>query len=73
MDLSDRIVDDFRVLSTPLLFCELVRVRDWLSETDRLPEFELEFDLLFTDFKLFVLPELELSDRTPVLLRAVFL
>ena len=75
MDLPERIVDDLRVLSTPLLIWEFVRVRDWLSEMFRLPEFETELlvDLLLTDFRLFVLFEFELSDRIPVLLRAVFL
>ena len=41
-DLPDRIVDDFRVYSVPLLIWELFRVCDGLREIVRLPDIEPE-------------------------------
>lgn len=41
-DLPERIVDDFRVYSVPLLIWELVRVCDGLREIVRLPDIEPE-------------------------------
>ena len=72
MDLPDCIVENFLVFTSPLLSWELVCVRGGLSETVRLPEFELELlvDLPFTDCGLFVLPLFELLARNSVLLRA---